>query len=387
MGTSTDESLRRSVIAAVDDVAARGWELALAIFANPELSGHEQSARASCVAALREAGLEVEDASGVDTGFVATVECAGSGPTVGLLAEYDALPTVGHGCGHHLIAGSTVTAGLGLAAVQAELAGTVKIYGCPSEETLTGKQAMLEAGAFEGVDGVLSFHASDTTSVMTRSTGSREVTFSFEGRPSHAATEPWAGASALDGVLLTMQNVNAFRQLVRDGVRIHGIVTAGGEVHNVIPAFAQCRFGIRSNDVEELDRVVKRVIDCASAGAVASDTRLSIEHGAHADPVRPDPLLTRLMRQNLEALGERVDEWEARASTDFGNVSQVIPGALASVATWPLGTPFHSHDAAKHGDSETAREAMLQGARAMALTTVDYLKHINETPTEEEVHE
>ncbi|WP_055731196.1 M20 family metallopeptidase [Sciscionella sediminilitoris] len=381
------EQVRLAAVAGVDDAADRVWALALEIFADPELSGDEYRAREACVRVLEEIGCAVADVAGVETGFVATIEGARPGPTVGLLAEYDALPGVGHGCGHHLIAGSTIAAALGLAAVCTELDGRIKVFGCPAEETLTGKRDMLEAGAFDGVDAVLSFHASGSSSVMTRSTGSREVTFSFVGRPSHAATEPWAGASALDGVLLAMQNVNALRQLVRDDVRIHGIITAGGEAHNVIPAFAQCRFGVRSTDVAELDRVVGRVIDCARAGALASDTELSVEYGGHADPIRPDPLLTALLRANLAALGERVTDWDASASTDFGNVSQIVPAGLVSVAAWPGGTPFHSHEATKHGDTGMARAAMLQGARAMALTAIDYLRHVNESPTKEEVHE
>jgi amidohydrolase len=379
------KTIKAAAIETIDDAANAVWSLATSIFGNPELSGQEYFARDACVAALVEAGFTIELVPEVPTAFVATLEGGDpDGPTIGILAEYDALPGIGHGCAHHLIAGSAVAAGLGLASVRTALRGTVKVFGCPAEETLVGKRAMLDAGVFDGIDGALSFHAHEATSVMARSTGYRELTFSFAGQPSHAATQPWAGASALDGVLLTMQNVNALRQLVQDGVRIHGIVTDGGEAPNVIPAFAQCRFGVRSSDLDELERVVQRMIDCARAGALASGTELTIEHGARADPVRLDDDLAAIVRGNLEQLGEHVVDWEASASTDFGDVSQRFPGVIVTVATWRPGTPFHSHDATSQGDAAQARAAMLQGGKAMAASAIDYTRHLMDTHQQEE---
>ena len=370
LGRERRAALKRAALAGVDAAADATRMLAVGIHGDPELSGVETRARARCTEVLADAGFGIEDVEGVPTGFVAIPSRRSPGPTIGLLAEYDALPEIGHGCGHHLIAGAVVGAGLGLAAVVDRLPGTVVIFGCPAEETLSGKRAMIDAGAFAGLDFALSFHAHDATSVMTRSTGNRELRFRFTGTPAHASSEPWAGASALDGALLTIQNVNALRQFVRDGVRIHGTVHAG-QAHNVVAASAGCTFGVRSADAAELDRVVQRVIDCARAGALASDTTVDVEFGASAEPVLSDPGVEALVRANLEELGETVTEWPAMASTDFGDVSRLVPAALLSVASWPPGTPFHSHQATGHGVGEQALTAMVQGARALAATAVD----------------
>jgi amidohydrolase len=367
------DQLRAAVTDAMERLAGPAVELATRIYENPELSGDERRARQWCAELLSDGGFDVEGVEGVETAFVATSGSRDRGPTIGLLAEYDALPGVGHACGHHLIAGSAVAAGLALRACGERLAGTVRVFGCPAEETLSGKPAMLDAGAFEGTDVALTFHANDATTIMTSCTGHRELELSFSGRPSHAASAPWEGASALDGVLLTFQNVNALRQFVRDGVRIHGIVTDGGQAANVIPAHASCRLCVRSTDLDELERVAARVLDCARAGALASNTELSVERGAATEPVRVDESLASVLRGNLEGLGERVVEWQAMASTDFGNVSRVIPSTLFSVKTWPLGTAFHTEEAARAAGREAAFEAMLKGGLAMALTAVDVI--------------
>jgi amidohydrolase len=363
--------LRRHVERATERLAAPTVELANRIYTHPELSGQELQARQWCASLLAEHGFTIEPVAGVETAFVATLVGAAPGPTVGLLAEYDALPGLGHGCGHHLIAGSAVGAGLAFAERPELIAGAVKLFGCPAEETGEGKVAMLEAGVFATTDIALTFHAHDVTSVMTRCNGVQVLRFDFLGRPSHAATDPSAGASALDGVLLTFQNINALRQFLRDGTRIHGIVTHGGDAANIIPERASCEFMVRSADPRELMRVTERVLDCARAGALASGTELSVEKGMSLDPVRFNAPLAGLVRRNLRGEGEQVEDWPALASTDFGNVSSRIPSVLFSVATWPRGTAFHTHEAAAFAGEQKAYDAMLAAARVMALSAAD----------------
>ncbi len=363
--------LRRHVERATEHLAAPAAELANRIYTHPELSGQELQAKRWCASLLAEHGFTIEPVAGVETAFVATVVGAAPGPTVGLLAEYDALPGLGHACGHHLIAGSAVGAGLVLAESRELIAGVVKLFGCPAEETGEGKVAMLDAGAFATTDIALTFHAHDVTSVMTTCNGVQVLRFDFLGRPSHAATDPSAGASALDGVLLTFQNINALRQFLRDGTRVHGIVTHGGDAANVIPERASCEFMVRSADPRELARVTERVLDCAQAGGLASGSVLSVEKGMLLDPVRFNAPLAGLVRRNLLDAGEQVEDWPALASTDFGNVSSSIPSVLFSVATWPRGTAFHTHDAATFAGEQKAFDAMLAAARVMALTAAD----------------
>lgn len=260
-----------------------------------------------------------------------------------------------------------------LAGAMSELPGTIKVYGCPAEELGTGKPMMLEAGAFQGLDAALTFHPWHSTALMEMCTGVRMYEFDFTGKPAHAAADQHEGVSALDGVLLTYTNLNALRQFVRDGVRIHGIVSDGGQAVNVIPERAACKLGVRSADLAELDRVCARVVECARAAAMASGTELTIRDGVVLDPVRYNPPLGDAIASNLRALGESVMTWRSMASTDFGNVSQAVPSLLFSVATWPEGVSFHTRAATVCSAQEPALKAMMTAAQAMAMTAVDLL--------------
>lgn len=370
---SANAETRREVDRAIDGCQREVADLSRRIYEHPELSGAEHAARAWCCELLAAHGFEVDAVPGVPTAFVATAHGGRPGPTVGLLAEYDALPGLGHACGHHLIAGSAVGAGLALAAARHRLAGTVKVFGCPAEETGAGKAAMLAEGTFAGTDAALTFHANDASTVLRRSTAIHELHLTFAGRPAHAASSPWDGASALDGVLLTYQNVNALRQFVRDGVRIHGIVIHGGDAFNVIPERASCVVAVRSAEASELDRVVGRVVDCAQAAALASGTTVAVDAAARVEAVRFNPPLADLVRDELADLDEPAADWDLVASTDFGNVSEVVPSVLFSVATWPAGTAFHSHEAAARGGEPAAFAAMHKAARLMARAGVELL--------------
>jgi amidohydrolase len=347
--------------------------MSLRIHSHPELGHQERRAVAWCRETLERHGFTFEIVPGIETAFVATRAGRGPGPTIGFLAEYDALPGVDHGCGHNPIAGSAVGAGVFLADLMDRLPGTIKVYGCPAEELGTGKPMMLKAGAFRGLDVALTFHPFSATAIMEQCTGVRMYEFEFRGKPAHAAADPWRGASALDGVLLTYMNLNALRQFTPDGVRIHGIVTDGGQAVNIIPERAVCRLGVRSSDPDELVRVCDRVLECARAGALASGTALEIREIGLLDPVRCNRTLAALMTDNLSAMGETVGSWRAPASTDFGNVSQAVPSLLFSVATWPDDVAFHTREAAAAAGAEQGLQAMLTAAEAMARTAIDLL--------------
>jgi len=367
------DGVKTAVAAAAAASAQEITGLSLRIHGHPELGHREHQAVAWCRDVLERHGFGVEAVPGIETAFVATRRGRGPGPTIGFLAEYDALPGVDHGCGHNLIAGSAVGAGVFLAAAMADLPGTIKVYGCPAEELGTGKPAMLAAGAFAGLDVALTYHAWSGTALMEGCTGVRVFEFRFVGRPAHAAANQHEGASALDGVLLTYANINALRQFIRDGARIHGIVTDGGQAVNVIPERAACTIGVRAAERAELDRVAARVVDCARAAALASGTALEVVDGITLDPVRYNAALGELAAPHLEALGESVIRWRSPASTDFGNVSQAVPSLLFSVATWPEGVEFHTREAAAHAARPQAMRAMLTAAQAMALVAAELI--------------
>lgn len=381
------EGLKSAAAERLDQVAPEVIELSRRIHENPEVSHEERRASAWCAELLADHGFDVEWVPGMETAFVATVHGAEPGPTVGFLAEYDALPGIGHGCGHNLIAGSAVGAALALAPHAPDLPGTIRVFGCPAEEVGEGKPAMLEAGAFDGTGVALTFHAWHSTALMTACNGLKTLEFTFHGKAAHAASDPWAGVSALDGVLLTYQNLNALRQFLQDGARLHGIVTEGGESHNIIPERAACRISARAPQPDLLEHIVERLKDCARAGALASGAELKTRVRASMDPVRFNQPLGELHASTLEALGETVGEWEATASTDFGNVSQRIPALLFSVAAWPMSTAFHTREAAAAAGRPRAHQAMITGAISMAMSAVDLLTHPDSVQRIQEAHE
>ncbi|MDR7482149.1 MAG: M20 family metallopeptidase [Armatimonadota bacterium] len=371
---SAIDRCKEQVRARADDAEGREVvALSRRIHAHPEVAFAEHQAATWCRELLERHGFEVAGVPGVETAFVATRRGAQSGPTVGFLAEYDALPEIGHGCGHNLVAGAAVGAGVFLAAEMPALPGTVRVFGCPAEELGAGKLRMLDAGAFAGLDVALTFHPWHATALMRACTGLRLFDLIFRGRAAHAAEEPWRGASALDAVLLTWTNLNALRQFIGDGARIHGIVTDGGQAPNVIPERAACTVGVRAADLRALERIAQRLLRCAQAAAMAADVELEVRELQRLAPVRHNAMLGAMVAANLHALGESVGEWRAMASTDFGDVSQAVPAVLFAVGAWPPDVAFHTREAAACAGGDQAMRAMLVAAQTMARTALDLL--------------
>lgn len=339
--------------------------ITLGLHEQPECSGEEEFAYRTLTSSLAGAGFLIHGVAGLPTAFSAALSGNATGPHIAILAEYDALPEIGHGCGHHLVAGAALAAGLELASRANTLKCAVSILGCPAEETLTGKRAMLAAGAFDDVDAAITFHPSPYTSIMTRSTGLRLFSFEYHGIAAHASSDPHRGASALEGVLGLFSSINSLRQFVRDDVRIHGVIRNGGSAWNVVPELASCEIGIRSWDSDELERVASRVIACAEASASATNTSCTVTERSSAEPVRIDNELVACAQRVLTTRGHSVGEWEALASTDFGDVSQRLPAVLFSIATWPKDIPFHTRQATEYGRLETALDAMFEAGEAM----------------------
>lgn len=359
--------------AAHEEVREPVADVTRAIYERPELSLEEFHAHDVLTSTLERGGFDIAKVDGLSTAFVATLDSGKPGPEIGLLAEYDALPEIGHACGHHLIAGSAVSAGLSLRSVLHTLGGSVKVFGCPAEETGVGKIAMLRAGVFNSTSAALTFHAYHSSTVMTSCNGVRQSSIDFTGKAAHAAASPWDGASALDGVLLTFQNVAALRQFVLDGSRIHGIITDGGSAVNVIPERASCVVAVRSTDSGELELLHQRVRECAEGAARATGTQVVVRQVAATDPVRKSILVDSIVRDSFDLIGEQVADWPALASTDFGNVSQVVPSALFSVATWPSNVAFHSREATELSGTVTAFDAMSRGSKIMAIAGAELL--------------
>jgi amidohydrolase len=352
--------------------------VALRILAHPELGYAEVQASGWLGELMGRHGFEVEQPfGGLATAFRARYGGQGR-PQVAFLAEYDALPEVGHGCGHNLIGTAAAGAALGVAAVMKDLDGTVSVIGTPAEEYLgqvEGKLKLLEAGVFQDVDVALMMHPQYEHGVIGGDLGFVACEITFAGRPAHAAADPWNGANALDGLLLTFNNINALRQHLHPQIRVHGIVTDGGQAPNIIPERASASLMVRADTPEKLEAALARVEDCARAGALASGTEVTIERTTTVYNSRLNPTLNRLILQNFAQLGQEINETPVQmgASSDFGNVSQVLPAAMFQVRTHPLGIPWHSVEVARLSGQALALQGMLVGAKVLAGMAVDVL--------------
>jgi amidohydrolase len=371
--------LKDTVCEAVDRMREELLRLSRAIHANPELAFEEHAAAALLVAALRRAGLEVETGiHGLATAFAAEFGAAGS-PCVALLAEYDALPEMGHACGHNLIATASVGAGLALAAVAERLSGRVRVLGTPAEEHGCGKELMAREGALDGVDAALMMHPSSVNLVSMPCIAMAELEVRYRGQAAHAAAMPERGVNALDAMVVGYQAVAALRQHIAGDERIHGIITDGGQSPNVVPESAAGRFYVRAANAQSLAPLKQRVEACFRAGAEATGADVEIEWGA-ADylDIRFNEPLASAFRANAEALGREFFPYDklppgVQGSTDMGNVSHRVPSIHPMLAAAPLHCTIHNPEFAKWAGSEMGEAAALDGAKALAMTALDFL--------------
>ena len=368
------KSLKTRALAALDAVAAEARELALRIHANPEIGFEERQAVAWVSDALERHGYSVRrGVADIETAIVARAEGRRPGPTVGLIAEYDALAGLGHACGHNLMAAGMMAAAAALRTVLPDLPGTVAYYGTPAEEGGGGKVLMLERGAFEGLDVALQYHAGADTSVATGCLAVQAVHVGFTGKPSHAAAGPWKGVNALDAVILTFNGIGALRQQLRPDARIHGIITDGGQAVNIIPERAAAEFGVRAPDGDYVRYLAERVEACARAAAEATGARVETSRGVFFDSFRYVPALAGVVRDNAAALGFEMAERFVGASTDLGNLSQVVPTVSYTLPTCPPGVGMHTREALEAGKAEIGLAGMLNDAKVMVLTAIDLL--------------
>jgi amidohydrolase len=380
------QELKQRVCDAVERRASELTQAADWIHAHPEIGHQEVQAAARLTELLKSAGIPVEmGTAGMATAFKA--ELAGNHaqdrPRVAILAEYDALPGLGHGCGHNLIGTSAIGAGLALAEVMSELPGSVWVLGTPAEESAAdnsgGKVHMVNAGVFEDVDAAIMFHpATETAITLDRSLAARGFEFYFHGRAAHAAGAPEEGINALDAVVLFYNAVSMLRQQVRSDVRIHGIILSGGAAANIIPDYAAIRYRARADNTEYLAEVVERLVACAEGAAKATGCRLEWkEYMPGYENTLPNSVLIDLMVANLRSLGLTVHtqrKRNGRGSTDFGNVSRRVPGVEARIAiTDRVDVPGHSLEFREAAGSELGRQAMLNAAKGLAMTAIDLL--------------
>jgi amidohydrolase len=369
---------RRALDLCVDELSQDLSALSRKIHAHPELCWEEHQASlwlADCLE--RELGASVErGVGGLSTAFRARV--GGAGPRIAILAEYDALPDIGHACGHNLIAGGAVGAFLALARQASELGGSVEIIGTPAEEGGGGKIKLIKAGVFEGVDAAMMFHPFDRDILAHAALCSMRVAMTYKGVPAHAAAAPFAGKSALTACLETFRLVDSQRVHFRDGVRVHGIVTNGGQAVNVIVEHAASEFTLRAQNSAELERVKEVVLRCARGAALACDVEVSFKEKIGYREMRNNLTMARRFGAALETLGRNARETDTRVgagSTDMGDLSLHLPSIHPYLAICDEGESLcHEHRFADCAASDRGMSTMLIAAKAMARTTLDLLE-------------
>ncbi|HEY8526140.1 MAG TPA: M20 family metallopeptidase [Acidimicrobiales bacterium] len=345
------------------------------IHAHPETNYEERFAHGVLTEALAGEGLPVvRGAHGLATAFEAAV--GDGGPTVAVLCEYDALPGLGHACGHNVIAAAGLGAGLAAAALADELGGRVVVLGTPAEEGGGGKIRLIEAGALEGVDAAVMVHPADADLSYMDTIAVQEVTATYTGRAAHAAAFPDQGRNALDAAVLGYNAVAALRQHIDDAERIHGIFTKGGDKPNIVPALAETAWMVRSPTRARLEALKERFVACLEAGAHATGCELELTWGGviYADLI-PNRAIGERYNANAAALGRTVREpsRERRVvgSTDMGNVSYEVPAIHPMIQVAPPGVPIHTPAFADYAVGPEGDRAVLDGAKALAWTVAD----------------
>lgn len=360
------------------EVAKRRSQLAklsLKIHANPELGLHEERAAGWLTDYLKENGFRIERGiCEMPTAFRAVY---GKGkPVLAFLAEYDALPGLGHACGHNIICTAAVGAGIAAKLAADNFPGTIQVIGTPAEELIGGKITMVERGAFNGLDMAVLVHPGTLNMATSKALACVTLEVEFFGKAAHAAAEPEVGRNALEALILAYNGVNSLRQHVRPSARLHGIITDGGKAANIVPAHSAGTFLVRAIDDTYLAELKQRVLDCFSGAAAATGTRLEYRWSNHYAPMRNNMVLARLFQQNMTELGRTVlleEPHDNFGSTDMGNVSQIAPAIHPFVAIAPSGTASHSPEFAAAAASENGIKGMLDAAKAMAMTAADLL--------------
>jgi amidohydrolase len=370
--------LKRAVCSAVDAMRVELIEISRAIHAEPELAFHEEKAAARLTAAVERHGLPItRGAYGLKTAFASEFGPKDA-PRVAIVAEYDALPGLGHACGHNLIATSALGATLALAKLDDRLPGCVRFLGTPAEEAGNGKELMARAGAFQNVDAAMMMHPSDYNRLNGKVLACAYLEVTYHGKAAHASSRPYNGINALDGLVVAYQAIAALRQHIKPTERVHGIITDGGSAPNIVPERAAGRFFVRAETAKDLAVLRARVVACFEAGAQASGARLEL---ASLEPDLLDMIhnmpLCQAFQRNAEALGRVFIPLDHPAygragSTDMGNVSHYVPAIHPNLAAAPADCVIHNAEFARWAGSEMGDQAAIDGAKALAMTAVDF---------------
>ncbi|MDL2217713.1 M20 family metallopeptidase [Christensenellaceae bacterium OttesenSCG-928-M15] len=368
--------MKNKLFSAIDQKQNELFAMARFLRENPETAMEEIKACEYISNYLKKEGFEVvADLGGLSTAFKATRK-NGEGPRIAIIAEYDALPKIGHACGHHLIAATSVGAFLALCGALEQYEGEITLIGTPAEETAEGKPRLIEAGEFSGYDAAMMIHPSAITDVFPPSLCLGGFEYEFSGAPAHAGTAPDKGVNALDAVVIFYTAIGALRQQLKDGTRIHGIILEAGSAVNVIPDKGRVRLEIRAKEYTYYEEVVKKVENCAKAAALATGCGLSsgsFEPSCLA--LKSNRVLGDVMQESLLEMGILKEGQSGMLSTDMGNISQIMPAIHPFVKMAPGDEDIHTEAFLLATDTPYAKARMLHSAKALALTGLKLLEN------------
>lgn len=370
--------MKEHIFRTIDLHAQTFKDTSLYIGQNPELGHEEFKAFERLTRLLEDFGFSVErGALDIPTAFIACYKADKPGPKIGFLAEFDALPEIGHACGHHLICSMSIAAAVGLKAVIDETGGEIRVYGTPAEETKGAKVPMSAAGLFDDLDAALMAHPYYAYEHSGSSLAMDAVQFEYYGKPAHAAANPEEGVNALDAVLQLFNSINALRQQLASHVRIHGIIKEGGTAANIIPEYAVAQFYVRSANRPYTDQTVKKVLQCAEGAALQTGCRLQVSNYEFSyDELATNPVLSKAYTDNLTALGipeEDIETGKDHGSLDLGNVSRRCPSIHPFVKVIDERHLLHTKEFRDLAMEDRAMEGMLFGAKALAATAYDVI--------------
>ncbi|CAG9607038.1 M20 family metallopeptidase [Pseudoneobacillus rhizosphaerae] len=361
----------------LETVQNRLWEISDHLYHNPELGDQEFESMERLVEFLQEHQFTIEKGI-VDrpTAFKAVYDSKKEGPTIAYLSEYDALPGVGHGCGHNLIGTMSAGAGVLLSKVVDEIGGRVVVLGTPAEETNGAKVPMAEQGIFEDIDAAMILHPADESYESGNSLAMDAIQFDYRGQTSHAAASPEKGINALDAVLQLFNGINALRQHVTSDVRIHGIIKEGGVAANIVPDKAVAQFYVRAKDRSYLNEVVEKVKNIAQGAALMTGAELhTSNYELSYDNMITNQTLSQLFTNNLLASGVKEVKIakQTYGSIDMGNVSQVVPAIHPYIGLDSPGLIAHTKEFADLTITENSHQILSKGALALASTGLDLI--------------
>jgi amidohydrolase len=377
MNTNIDK-LKRAIAREIEADMPQLQKLSLKIHDNPELGLHEFKACEWLTEYLASRNFAIErEICEMPTAFRATY---GKGkPCIGLLAEYDALPGVGHACGHNLICTIAIGAAMAAKAAVDRLGGSVVVIGTPAEENYGGKIVMARKGAFSDLDAAILVHPGSADTAVEPAIACQQMNIEFFGKAAHSSANPASGINALDAMLLSFNNINALRQQIQSTARIHGIITDGGQAANIIPEHSAGEFYVRAADEAYLDELLQKVLNCFIGASLATGTRLEYKPDVlRYAGLNANMILAQLYVNNMKIIGRDVKFLESMVplhagSTDMGNVSQVTAAIHPLLAVAPKGISLHTAEFAAAAASEKGMKGLSDAAKAVAMTVADLL--------------